>query len=128
MTISIKSEIYKNVKPKVFRDGGRRHYKVKVFLSPTGTTNLTNVHSVRYNLHESFKDPTRTSYDKARDFAIDIWTYGYFGITADIRLDDGTDQVVQGKVTFNVADAPTEVDNPFERLRSAKQKLQSLES
>lgn len=126
MTISIKSEIDRNARPRVFRNGGRTHYKVNICLSATSPAQLDQIRSVRYKLHESFKDPTRMSSDRNSDFMIDVWTYGYFGISAEIELQNGSTNTIQGKVTFNVSDAPTEIDNPFEQLRSAKQKLQSL--
>lgn len=126
MTIEIESEIDRKAKPRIFRDGGRPHYKVKISLVSSDGDGLAEIQSVRYNLHKSFKEPTRTSYDKKTDFAIDIWTYGYFAITADVQFKDGNRQTISGEVKFNVAEAPKDVDDPFEQLRSAKQKLQSL--
>lgn len=69
---------------RVFKPGGRRHYKIRLWLSGS---DLVNVDSVTYHLHTTFIIPNRDGTGK--EFEIQFWTWGMFKIKATVTLASG---------------------------------------
>ncbi len=74
---------------KVFRNGGREHYNVKIYISAK-PENMAEITKVEYELHPSFRNPRRVSTDQQDGFAISIWTWGLFEIGVTVHFEDGT--------------------------------------
>ena len=123
--LKIKSDIDKRTPPRRFREGGKKHYRVNIWLAGA-PADLQSVRSVRYELHESFKKPDRYSDSPVNQFRITIRTYGFFGIKAVITDVNGDTYPIQDRVTFDPSQAPAEVDDPFEPLRKARMKIRDM--
>ncbi|MFQ5641490.1 MAG: pYEATS domain-containing protein [bacterium] len=100
MNLEIKSEIVPRSKPQRFREGGRLHRNVRIYLQSSREEELDKIESVQYELHPTFRDRFRTSSNRTRNFEIRIWTYGYFKIKAVMRFKDGSSKTVEGFVKW----------------------------
>lgn len=89
-----------NVPPKKFREGGRVHYRVKIWIRATETDSLDDIQKVMYQLHKSFKDPERIVDDRKSRFALKIWTYGFFDMEAKLTLNSGRPFTIRGRVEW----------------------------
>lgn len=97
----IKSELDAGVPPKQFVDGGKHHYYVRISLDAPAAA-LDEIDLVKYELHSSFKDRYRVSVDRAKNFEIKLWTYGYFDVKANIILRTGATNAITGYVNWKV--------------------------
>ena len=105
MSYEVRSELVQGSTPKPFRDGGRLHYFVRIFLSADGGDSLNEVKLVRYQLHKSFKDRYPTINDRKTEFEVRVWTYGFFHIFGDITLWDGSRRTAEGTVQWRESSA-----------------------
>jgi len=101
----IRSVSAKNVNPKRFRVEGRIYYYVTVNIEAGRSSILDDVEMVVYILHPSFGDGRyRVSADRARGFAIDIWTWGFFDVEARLILKQGQKfETISGEVSWSVS-------------------------
>lgn len=72
---------------KVFHNGGREHYNVRIYLYAKPET-LATITKVEYLLHPSFSKQRRVSTDRENNFAIDIWTWGMFNIEVTVHFEN----------------------------------------
>jgi len=100
MPYQIKSERVSGVDPKTFREGGKRHYNVRIYIDATGGDSLERVRSVTYELHPTFRQRIQVSEIMDTQFEIRIWTYGYFNAKATLRMRDDTLQEIQGFIKW----------------------------
>ena len=82
--------------PKKFREGGRDHYFVRIFLKPDSSAELDEVDSVQYELHPTFRQRTQVGTERSNEFEIRIWTYGFFNAKAKIIKKDGSPEPIEG--------------------------------
>jgi hypothetical protein len=59
--------------------GGKRHYWIALSVADAKAAS-----SVTYKLHETFWDPVREAFDRDKDFAEQITTYGDFDVVASL--------------------------------------------
>lgn len=100
MSYEIKGTKVSGVEPRQFRQGGKLHYKVRIYLEPTDEDSLNTVRSVQYKLHPTFREQYRVSDDFRNKFEIKIWTWGYFEIEATIIMTDGSTEIVGNYVKW----------------------------
>jgi len=100
MVFKLKSKLVPGVKPKQFRKRGRDHRKVRIYIVGENKGDLENVESVQYELHPTFRERFRVSVDQNRNFAIRIWTYGFFKAKAKISLKNGTVETTEGFIRW----------------------------
>lgn len=100
MKIAIESRRIVGVQPKQFREDGTRHHNVRIYLTADDDKNLDEIESVQYTLHPTFRQRIRVSDDRAKQFEIRIWTYGYFNIQAKLLKKDGSVDTVDGYVKW----------------------------
>jgi transcription initiation factor IIF auxiliary subunit len=100
MSYKIKSNEVSRVEPRQFRQGGKFHHKVRIYLEATDGASLSSINLVQYELHPTFREPIRVANDIRTHFEIQIWTYGYFGINATLVMKDGSTQTTQGFVKW----------------------------
>lgn len=89
--MQVKSKLLKRgsqIPYKVFRDGGKEHYNVRIFLYAKPET-LTSINKVEYLLHPSFRNQRRVATNRDDYFAIDIWTWGMFDIEVTVHYANG---------------------------------------
>ena len=99
--LKINSEIVPGSKPQRFREGGRLHKNIRIYLDPANDADLDDIISVDYELHPTFKDRYRSSENRSRNFETRIWTYGYFKIKAILNFKDGSKKVKDGFVRWS---------------------------
>ncbi|HVF30647.1 MAG TPA: pYEATS domain-containing protein [Pyrinomonadaceae bacterium] len=97
----IASELIRTVVPKRFKEKGRLHFYVRIYLEASADA-LDRIELVKYTLHPTFVDRVRVSTARQGNFEIRIWTYGYFEITASIVIRDGFKTDVRGYVEWEV--------------------------
>ena len=90
----------KGSEPKTFREGGRPHQNVRIYLEADESTDLEQIEMVRYELYPTFRERLRVSNDPTKQFEIRIWTYGYFQILAGLYMQDGARQEIKGMVKW----------------------------
>ena len=100
MAFRIKSERVRGVEPRTFREGGRRHYNVRIFLDTDNPQDLEQVDSVQYELHPTFRNRHRVSSNRAAQFEILIWSYGFFTAKAKIVKKNGTPEDIDGFIRW----------------------------
>ncbi|MDT5062786.1 MAG: hypothetical protein QOH63_3245 [Acidobacteriota bacterium] len=100
MAFHIKSERIREIKPMRFREGGKLHYRVKIYIDADNPDDLLKVDSVVYELHPTFRERIRVSYERTRNFEIALWTYGFFDIKAKILKADKTVDEITGYVRW----------------------------
>lgn len=99
MTFEIKSELVPDVKGQRFRKGGRLYRNVRIYLEAVDD-DLDAIDSVQYELHPSFRQRIRVSENRAENFEIRIWTYGYFKIRAKLLMRDDSIKSAEGIVRW----------------------------
>ena len=100
MSYEITSAIVPRSKTKEFREGGRTHHNVRIYLSSDGDSDLDLIDSVQYELHPTFKNRIRVAPNRQSNFEIAIWTWGYFNIKAKLVMKDGPPQFIDGMVRW----------------------------
>lgn len=100
MSISIKCGVVPNSEPKRFRERGRLHRNIRIYLHSEEKDELDNITKVIYILHPTFKNRYRESSNRIRNFEIRIWTYGYFKITAELTFSDGKTEKISDFVKW----------------------------
>ena len=100
MKIEIKANIVPGSAPQRFREGGRWHQNVRIYLVSEDDADLDKIRSVEYVLHPTFRDRYRTSTNRTRNFEVRIWTYGYFNIKANLTFKDGSTETITGFVRW----------------------------
>ncbi len=108
---AIKSDLILEVPPKRFKEGGRLHYYVRIYIDAQPTA-LNAVELVKYTLHPTFKERYRISMDRSNCFELRLWTYGYFDIQAAIVMKDGRTQNITGYVEWRIPDGMPFDDDP----------------
>ncbi len=98
MSIEIKTELVPNVKGQRFREGGRIYRNIRIFLEDD--EDLDTIESVQYELHPTFRQRIHVSQDRASNFEIRIWTYGFFKIRARLIMRDNTVRQIEGNVRW----------------------------
>ena len=74
---------------KFLQGGVYEHYRMSISLEGRDDE-LDNVKQVTYILHPSFPNRERVTKARSTQFAITIWTYGEFNMTATVLFKDGT--------------------------------------
>ena len=98
MSYEIKTERVKGSDPKKFREGGRDHYYIRIFIEPDETNKLDEIDSVQYELHPTFRQRNQVATERSNDFEIRIWTYGFFNAKAKIIKKAGKTEPIEGFV------------------------------
>lgn len=98
MALKIKSDIVPHSEPMRFTEGGRLFRNVRIYLIADNKTELDKVKSVQYELHPTFRQRYHVATDRADNFEIRIWTYGFFNIKAQVSFNKGAPQTVTGFV------------------------------
>lgn len=101
MAFHIRSERVPSSEPKSFREGGRDHYYVRIYIESDSPEELDAVDSVQYELHPTFRQRYRVSTERATGFEIRIWTYGYFSARAKIVKKDGPPETIEGFIRWD---------------------------
>lgn len=105
MTVSIERKIIKNTEGKIKfwkpPENGREHFHVGLWIEGSATE-LDSVDHVEYTLHPSFKQPVRTSSNRANKFSITIWTWGMFMIDVAIYLHNGSVEQIQYYLSYEL--------------------------
>lgn len=101
MQYSVRSELVRGVEPKKFTTGGQFHYYIRIFVEGSPEA-LDQIELVKYKLHHTFRDPHRVSTNRAANFEIKIWTYGYFDVQALIVTKDGLSIPTSGSVQWKI--------------------------
>ena len=95
MALEFKSQVIKNpekkIKYKIFKPGGKEHYHLGVWLDGS-EEELDKVEKVKYLLHQTFRQPLRTSQNRKNKFSITFWTWGMFVIKATICYKSGEEE------------------------------------
>lgn len=99
----IKTELLENTTPKQFNKDGRFYYYVRLYIQASPSA-LDAVEFVKYKLHPSFKDRFRISQNRARNFEVKLWTYGYFDVEASLVMKDGSTGSKSGYVQWKIPD------------------------
>ena len=82
---------------------GYEHYPIKIAL--VGPDHLLDsIIEVEYKLHEAFKRPRRVTSDRAKNFAIEIWAYGGFDMSAVIQFENGKIGKIKHEVELKLPD------------------------
>lgn len=93
MSLKFRNQIIKNPEGKIkyrkFSENGREHFHIGVWLDGPDEE-LDQVSKVELTLHPSFRNPVRSSENRANKFSITFWTWGMFDISARIHFQDGT--------------------------------------
>lgn len=91
MSFSIRAEKVEGVEPLQLSQSPYRHYRVRVFLQATenDARRLDEIESVTYELHPTFPDRFHKSTDRSTSFEIQIWTWGWFLVRAEIKMKGG---------------------------------------
>ena len=97
---TIKTEKVPGIKPKRFREKGRLHWRVRIFIDAT-PEELEMIRQVVYELHPTFKNRLRISDRSSRQFEENIWTYGYFKVKAKVILKDSRLEEISGFVKWD---------------------------
>ncbi|UCE60722.1 MAG: hypothetical protein JSU63_03020 [Phycisphaerales bacterium] len=100
MAFKIRTELVRGSRPKRFREGGRLHRHVRIFLDVENDESLDDVIMVEYELHPTFRERIRSSTNRTDSFETLIWTYGFFKIRARVVLRDERTIEVQGFVRW----------------------------
>lgn len=100
MSISIKCDLVHNSRPQRFREGGRLHRNIRIYLQADDEAELDKITSVEYELHPTFKNRYRESSNRTRNFEVRIWTYGYFKVKAELLFSDGKKETISGFVKW----------------------------
>ncbi|MHA2189939.1 MAG: pYEATS domain-containing protein [Candidatus Thorarchaeota archaeon] len=105
MTLELKSALETNtedrIKYAVFRPGGREHFNLRIWLDGE-REELGKVKSVDYELHPTFLERRHHSDDSNNNFAILIWTWGMFMITATVHFHDGAKEVLKYYLSYEL--------------------------
>jgi transcription initiation factor IIF auxiliary subunit len=92
MSLSFDRQVIKDpkgrIKYKLFSRKGREHYHIGIWLDGE-ETELDQVEKIEYELHQTFKNPLRSSSNRDNKFSITIWTWGQFNIRATIYYKNG---------------------------------------
>ena len=102
--MQVKSKILKRgsqIPYKVFHNGGKDHYNVKIYLDAKPNT-LASIKMVEYVLHPSFRNRRRVSSDPENHFAIGIWTWGMFDIKVTVHFQDGKTQEIPHYINYSL--------------------------
>ncbi len=97
---------------KVFHEGGKEHYNVRIYLAADPDV-LSTIDRVEYLLHSSFHNPRRVSTDRDHHFAIDIWTWGVFDIEVTVHFLTGEPKVLEHSVEYSL---PAEDGSNYQQL------------
>ena len=100
MAFKINSETVPRSEPKRFTEGGRLFWNVKIYLTTDNKDDLDSVESVQYELHPTFRQRYQVATDRAANFEVRIWTYGFFNIRAKISFTNGTIETISGFVRW----------------------------
>ena len=117
LPFSIKSERVKNVKPK--RSGKNIMFLVRVYIDAFDKYDLHDVRYVIYELHPSFQKPKVISNNLNSNFDIEIWTWGFFDINAQVVMKEGYVQNVSGYVKYYVQDAVDMIEEEKKKGKEA---------
>jgi hypothetical protein len=101
MQYSVKSDLMSGVEPKKFTTDGQFHYYIRIFIEAAPAA-LDQIEFVKYTLHPTFRDRNRVSTNRATNFDIKIWTYGYFDVQALIVTKDGQSIPISGFVQWTI--------------------------
>ncbi len=97
--IRILAEKVAGIPPKKFREGGKEHYRVRIYIEGSADE-LNKLTAVKYQLHPSFRKRERLSVSRERSFETVIWTWGYFPVAATLISKDGTENEIEGYLKF----------------------------
>ena len=97
MSYHIRTARVPNSETKLFREGGRPHYNVKIYLE---ADELDQVDSVEYKLHETFKNRHRIGRDRMNKLEIRIWSWDYFNARAKVIKNQGAPEAIQGLIKW----------------------------
>lgn len=105
MSLSFKQQVIKDpqgkIKYKLFRAGGREHYRLGVWLDGSDDE-LDKIERVEYLLDPTFKRPNRSSSNRGNKFSITFWTWGMFTIRATIYYKGGTTEERQHLLSYEL--------------------------
>lgn len=107
MTLKLNSTIIRNpekrIKFKTFRDGGKEHFHIGVWVEGDDQE-LDEIESVQYKLHPSFKKQVRESLARSNNFSITFWTYGMFNIEVTVVKTDGINETMNYYLEYELPD------------------------
>ena len=98
----INSERVPGVEGRRFREGGKLHRYVRVYIKVKDRRDLDLIQSVQYELHPTFRQRYQVSVDRLNNFQILIWTYGFFNCQATLVMKDSPPKVIKGFVKWTV--------------------------
>jgi transcription initiation factor IIF auxiliary subunit len=110
--MNIRSKLLKEGKKipyRVFRNGGKEHYHVRIYVEG-GAKEIFEIEKVVYHLHKSFRNARRVSYDSDAGFPLEIWSWGLFPIEAEIHFKNGKVEKMTGNVEFEL---PADTGNNY---------------
>ena len=107
MSFKIETERVKGISPKKFREGGRDHYFVRIFLKPDSSAELDEVDSVQYELHPTFRQRIQVATERATNFEIRIWSYGFFSAKAKVIKKIGQPESTEGFIHWETSTPAT---------------------
>lgn len=84
----IKHELVKRggkIRVRKFSRRGYDHFSLRIYVEG----DLHQLEYVEYELHPTFKNPTRLEYQRKGGFPLTIWTWGEFEIPVTLRFIDG---------------------------------------
>ena len=94
------------VSPQSPSPGGPVFHCIDLKIISDDPVELATVHLVKFELPRSFKEHCKFS-DKGPDYAIQIWTPGFFDVIVRVFKRDGSEQVVEGRVQWVQGAVPT---------------------
>ena len=68
-----------------FHKNGAEHFNIRLYVEG----GLSNLESVTYELHPTFRNPVRTVPSTTQGFSLDIWTWGEFDVAVTFLFADG---------------------------------------
>lgn len=105
MTFKIDRQLIKDPQGRIkfWKPGpdGAEHYHVGIWVE-AAPADLDRISHVEYLLHPSFKQPRRSSSNRANKFSITVWTWGMFMIDVTIHLRDGSSQALQYYLNYDL--------------------------
>ncbi|WP_207632846.1 TIR domain-containing protein [Foetidibacter luteolus] len=108
LDLSIKSSLKKRgakIPYRIVGDeaAGYEHYPLRIALDGPRQV-LDSITEVEYKLHKAFKRPRRLTSDRVNKFAIEIWAYGGFEMSAIVHFDNGALARLQYEVVLELPD------------------------
>jgi hypothetical protein len=96
----IDCELNRTTPGRRFSEDGYKHYKVRLGLKVTGADSLDAIEMVVFELDPTFEEKYVVSDNRRQNFAVDLWTYGWFPVAAKLLTVDNRVLNVRGEVRW----------------------------